>query len=1171
MRSHHLHAITRPADRRRGALPLCVLFGAQLLAGVVPAAAELPPAAPAAQALPAGAQADFLPRVQGMIAAKEYEASASAAGIQAPNRAHNLRTYFGPSGIRVLDRTASGSPELLALRLAGIGRGDALASVAPGTVVNDGARVEIRRPGLVEWYENSPAGLEQGFTLAKRPKGAGSLVVELTVQHARATLHGERVLLAAPSGRRLAYSKLLVEDANGNTVTARLALPAPGRLRIEVDDAGARYPLTIDPILTGTADTELFQDQDDAELGFSVAGAGDVNGDGYDDVIIGAPYFDMTYVDEGVAFIFHGSAAGISSGFFFFADRELLGSGTEIEMGYSVAGAGDVNGDGYDDVIVGAPGANGVPPFGHLGAAYVFHGGPGGVNDNAVAELESDQSNVAMGRSVAGAGDVNGDGYDDVIVGLSNYTDGESSEGAAFVFLGSAAGVADGDPGTAHAQLESNQGGANLGSSVAGAGDVNGDGYDDVIVGASAYDEVEIDEGAAFVFHGSAAGIANGDPSTAATRLESNQPSAFLGTVAGAGDVNGDGYDDVIVGAPFYADGESQEGAAFVFHGSAAGIPNGNPNTAAAKLESNLVTARLGISVAGAGDVSGDGYADVIVGAYFYDTPGPTFGEGAAFVFLGSAAGIIGGDPTTAAAQLEGNMYSGGLGWSVAAAGDVNGDGHADVIVGDVWNATGGIGAGAAFIYHATDTDGDGLLDLLEVSICTAENDADTDDDGVLDGDEDANHNGSVDLGETDPCNADTDGDGIQDGTELGYTTGHPTDTGASFQPDLDPLTTTDPLDTDSDNDGLLDGDEDANHNGSRDGVETAADNADTDDDGLTDDFEITHGFDPLVGGEETQDPDTDGLTNLEEQTEGTDPFDADSDDDGLDDGAEVNIHGSDPLDADSDDDGLDDGTEVNVHGTDPNDADSDDDTFDDELEVFAGSDPLDPLSTPGGVPLSEQKISETQGNFSGALGNHDEFGRALASLSDLDGDGADDLAVGAPGSDEQAGMGGNGFGAVWVLFLDTDGTVGSHQKINEVHGGFGGDLDSHDAFGSAVASLGDLDGDGRTDLAVGVPFDDDGRTDAGALWVLFLDPNGMVVSEQKVSDTQGGITSRLDGGGEFGSALALLGDLDNDGKPELAVGAPAETNQGSEDGAIWVLSLNSNGTVSGEVKITTD
>jgi len=365
-----------------------------------------------------------------------------------------------------------------------------------------------------------------------------------------------------------------------------------------------------------------------------------------------------------------------------------------------VAGAGDVNGDGYADVIVGAPFYDAGQT--DEGAAFVFLGSASGIaNGNpatAAARLESNQMFGQLGNSVAGAGDVNGDGYADVIVGAHQYDAGQPAEGAAFVFLGSASGIASGNPATAATQLESNQESVYFGFSVSGAGDVNGDGYADVIVGARFYESGQPAEGAAFVFLGSASGIASGNPATASARLESNQLFAELGwSVAGAGDVNGDGYADVIVGAYLYSAGESGEGAAFVFLGSASGIASGNPATAAAQLESNQADAHLGGSVAGAGDVNGDGYADVIVGADGVDLF--QIGEGAAFVFLGSASGIASGNPATAAAVLESSQRDASLGSSVAGAGDVNGDGFADVIVGAPFYTAFNPSEGAAFVF----------------------------------------------------------------------------------------------------------------------------------------------------------------------------------------------------------------------------------------------------------------------------------------------------------------------------------------------------------------------------------------------------------------------------------------------------------------------------------------
>ena len=277
---------------------------------------------------------------------------------------------------------------------------------------------------------------------------------------------------------------------------------------------------------------------------------------------------------------------------------------------------------------------------------------------------------------------VNGDGYADVIVGANFYDNGEASEGVAFIYYGSSSGINTASP----IMIESNQAYSEFGNAVAGAGDVNGDGYADVIVGALLYDNGETNEGVAHVYYGSPSGIHLG----IFTRIESNQIIANFGySVASAGDVNGDGFADVIVGAYLYDNGESNEGAAFIFHGSSGGI-NTTPSSL---IESNQVSAFYGSSVASAGDVNGDGYADVIVGAYRYDN-GQT-DEGVSFVYHGSASGLV----TTAAALLECNQVSSYFGLTVASAGDVNGDGFSDVIIGAKYYDNVQIDEGAFFLY----------------------------------------------------------------------------------------------------------------------------------------------------------------------------------------------------------------------------------------------------------------------------------------------------------------------------------------------------------------------------------------------------------------------------------------------------------------------------------------
>ncbi|WP_353718277.1 FG-GAP-like repeat-containing protein [Dyadobacter sp. 676] len=420
----------------------------------------------------------------------------------------------------------------------------------------------------------------------------------------------------------------------------------------------------------------LESNQAGAQMGYSAASAGDVNGDGYSDVIVGADQYDNGETDEGAAFTYHGSATGVSTT----ASAMLESNQAIASMGLSVASAGDVNGDGYSDVIVGAPGYdNGEPSE---GAAFVYHGSSGGINTTATSMVESNQANASMGYSVASAGDVNGDGYSDVIVGALYYSNGQEEEGIAFIYQGSTSGIST----TAAATLESNQAGAQMGISVASAGDVNGDGYSDVIVGAIDYSNGQNEEGAAFIYHGSASGI----NATAAAVVESNQAGAIMGcSVSSAGDVNGDGYSDVIVGAQNYDNGDNNEGAAFIYHGSATGIST----TFAAMVEGNQGGAGMGSSVAGTGDVNGDGYSDVIVGAYFYDNGESN--EGAAFIYHGSPAGIN----TTAAGMIESNTAGASMGVSVASAGDVNGDGYSDVIVGAYRYSNGQSAEGAAFIY----------------------------------------------------------------------------------------------------------------------------------------------------------------------------------------------------------------------------------------------------------------------------------------------------------------------------------------------------------------------------------------------------------------------------------------------------------------------------------------
>jgi len=412
-----------------------------------------------------------------------------------------------------------------------------------------------------------------------------------------------------------------------------------------------------------------------ANLGESINPAGDVNGDGYSDVVLGA----RIYGSGGAVAIFHGGTLGTSTT----TSLARFGGAANTSLGASIANAGDVNGDGYADALYGAPGANGGAAG--SGQVHLHYGSASGLSPLPSVTLQNGIAGSAFGTSVSSAGDVNGDGYADVVVGAPF-----AGAGAAYVHLG-------GPGGLSIIPAQTLAGGSQFGASVAPAGDVNTDGFADLIIGAPG-------SGQAFLHHGSLFGT---DPVAAIVLAEAPATNLFGGAVNTAGDVNGDGYSDVIVGARLGSNGQTSEGLAFVYHGS----PTGITVPFARRLEVNQASAGFGVSVAGAGDINGDGFSDVVVGADLWESTVGEADEGAAFIFNGSPTGTV----AAASTGLQRNLVGGAMGRSVAEAGDVNGDGYADVIVGSPLASSGQAGEGLAYVYRGSPTGlGAGAYDLLQ-------------------------------------------------------------------------------------------------------------------------------------------------------------------------------------------------------------------------------------------------------------------------------------------------------------------------------------------------------------------------------------------------------------------------------------------------------------------------
>jgi Ca2+-binding RTX toxin-like protein len=776
--------------------------------------------------------------------------------------------------------------------------------------------------------------------------------------------------------------------------------------------------------------------------GRSVSNAGDINGDGIDDLIIGATDADPNgQGGAGSSYVVFGTKSGFNASL----DLSSLNGSNGFVInginrgdlsGNSVSSAGDINGDGIDDLIIGAYRAS---PNGqnYAGSSYVVFGTKSGLSASLdLSSLNGSNGFVInginqgdrSGTSVSSAGDINGDGIDDLIIGASSADpNGQNYAGSSYVVFGRSSGLSasldlsslDGSNGFVINGINSRD---FLGGSVSSAGDINGDGIDDLIIGARyASRNGQNSPGSSYVVFGTNSVFSasldlsslNGSNGFVINGI--NQGDLSGTSVSSAGDINGDGIDDLIIGA-FGADpnGQLDAGSSYVVFGRSSGFGAGFDLSSLDGSEGFVINGinagdNSGTSVSSAGDINGDGFDDLIIGARYADPNGQER-AGSSYVVFGTNSGFGAGFNLSSLDGSEGFVINGinagdNSGTSVSSAGDVNGDGFDDLIIGARYaDPNGQPGAGSSYV-------------VFGFASPTVNNTATTDEDTAVNISVLANDSNSLTVTAV-------------NGTTIVVGTAITLSSGALVTLNADGTFTYDP-------------------------------NAQ---------------FNALAVGES-----------------GTDSFTyAISDGSGLTNTASVSL---------------------SINGV--NDA-------------------------PSVSALNLSDLNGSNGFVINGINRYDRSGTSVSGAGDINGDGIDDLIIGAPGADPN---GQTLAGESYVVFGSNSG-FGSRLNLSSLNGSNGfviNGINGFDNSGSTVSSAGDFNGDGFDDLIIGTSgTSPNARLDRGRQSYVVFGSNSGFGSRLNLSSLNGGngfvinATTNTFRGAD--SSVSSAGDVNGDGFDDLII-----------------------------------